>query len=293
MQTSAATVLKNDIKIRTGGGDTVEIIEKSNDFLGLNKFFRHTEGCAKPDIFYNRLKPIIVNAKQRNVEVISDSPPLIIKPAPVLIRRPGRVEVRPIIVKHRPETLVVPKRITKITRPVVKKFYQEKFQETEYPCKEEIIEEEIKRPFLKPSKPTCARTGDWLYNDIAAREDATIAEAELFGIGPRKLARKLDQIEREEEAIADAETFGDRRNYQLRDWRNYETYGFNRGFAGDIIEREEEAIAEAELLGASRPCSRRLHNFRNSDIIEKETIIDGSRFNGDIDYIGRSNNYYV
>lgn len=287
---SSATCLKNDIKIRPGCGcgETVEVIEKSNDFLGLNKFFGRTENCAKPDIFYNRLKPIIVNAKERNVEIVEDSPPLVIKPAPVLIRRPGRVEVRPIIVKHQPETLVVPKRITKITRPVVKKFYEEKFQETEYPFGEEIIEEKIKRPFLRPSRPKCARTGDWIYDDVVARE----AERELIGVGPRNLARKLDIIEREEEAIADAEILTGRRNYPLNGWRNFENFGNNRGFGRDIIAREEEAIAEAELLDGSRPCSRRLHNFGNLDIVEKETIIDRDRFNGDIDFVSRPRNYF-
>lgn len=57
--------------------------------------------------------------------------PVLIKPAPVVIQRAGKNEIRPVVETITSKPIVVNKKIIKIDRPIVKKYYQETFSQTE------------------------------------------------------------------------------------------------------------------------------------------------------------------
>lgn len=164
----------------------------------------------------------------------------------------------------------------------MKKYYEEKCQKTEFPFGEEIIEEKIQRPFIRPTRPKCARTGEWLYDDVVGGgRDGTIAEAELLaadgvvggGFRSRHFANRLNQIEREE-AIVDAELSGRTRNYP---YRNYESIGFDR----NIIDREEavDAIIDRERLnnGIGFVGGNYYRNGFKTNIIDREEAREARR----------------
>lgn len=89
--------------------------------------------CAKPEpkpkVYINKQAPIVINRKAQSY-VVNAGAPVIIKPAPVVIQRPGHSEFRPIVQTVTSAPIIVDKKIIKIERPIVKKFYQEAFSQT-------------------------------------------------------------------------------------------------------------------------------------------------------------------
>lgn len=90
-------------------------------------------------MYIQQQPPIVVDRKAQNV-VVKASAPILIKPAPVIINRPGQVEVRPVVIKHQPKPVVVKKKIVQVSRPIVKKYYVEKYSKQEdCPCKDQTV----------------------------------------------------------------------------------------------------------------------------------------------------------
>lgn len=83
-------------------------------------------------MYINRQPAIIVNRKAQSF-VVNAGAPVIIKPAPVVIQRPGSSEYRPYEQTITSPPIIVNKKIIKIDRPIVKKFYQEAYSQQE-PC---------------------------------------------------------------------------------------------------------------------------------------------------------------
>lgn len=99
-------------------------------------------------MFVNRAKPVYVTGKSRRV-VVPASEPIVVKPAPVVIRQKGDVEVRPIHITKQPPPLIVTKKIVKLHQPIVKKYYVEQYRKHEEGCPAHIISEKV-------SKKTCS-----------------------------------------------------------------------------------------------------------------------------------------
>lgn len=94
----------------------------------------------KPKVIINRQPPIVVN-RQAQKYVVKAGKPMVVKPAPVVINRPKSVEVRPVVIEHTEKPIIVTKKIVKISRPIVKKYFVEKYSKTEAcPCNEKVID---------------------------------------------------------------------------------------------------------------------------------------------------------
>lgn len=93
----------------------------------------------KPEIFVHQLKPIVIKEKPRNI-VVEAGKPQIFRSPPVFIHRKGKVHhLPPNIVLHHQKPLFLTEKVIKVSRPVHKKVFVEKFIKKEYPCKDEII----------------------------------------------------------------------------------------------------------------------------------------------------------
>lgn len=98
-------------------------------------------GCTaqKPHVYVQQQPPIVIDRPPQSL-VVKAPAPILVRPAPVIINRPGPVEVRPVVVKHQPKPVVVTKKILKVSRPIVKKYYVEKYSKTEpCPCNDEVV----------------------------------------------------------------------------------------------------------------------------------------------------------
>lgn len=98
-------------------------------------------------MFVNRGKPMYVTGKSRHV-VVPASEPIVVKPAPVVIRQKADVEVRPIHITKQPPPLIVTKKIVKLHQPIVKKYYVESYRKHEEGLPAHIVSQKI-------SKKTC------------------------------------------------------------------------------------------------------------------------------------------
>lgn len=107
----------------------------------------HVNEQVKGKVYVNNAKPLYVTGKSRRV-VVPASEPIVVKPAPVVIRQKGDVEVRPIHITKQPPPLIVTKKIVKLHQPIVKKYYVEKYRKHEEGCPEHIISQKV-------SKKTC------------------------------------------------------------------------------------------------------------------------------------------
>lgn len=81
-------------------------------------------------MYINRQPAIIVNRKAQSF-VVNAGAPVIIKPAPVVIQRPGTSEYRPYEQTISSPPIIVDKKIIKIDRPIVKKYYHESYSQAE------------------------------------------------------------------------------------------------------------------------------------------------------------------
>lgn len=98
-------------------------------------------------MFVNRAKPLYVTGKSRRV-VVPAGKSIVVKPAPVVIRQKGDVEVRPIHITKQPPPLIVTKKIVKLHRPIIKKYYVEKYRRQEEGLPAHIVSQKV-------SKKTC------------------------------------------------------------------------------------------------------------------------------------------
>lgn len=102
-------------------------------------------GCApappttpKPKIFINKQAPIVINRPAQSYTV-SAGKPVVVKPAPVVIQRAGKSEVRPYVINVTGRPIVVNKKILKIDRPIIKKVFVEQYSQQEpNPCDEPV-----------------------------------------------------------------------------------------------------------------------------------------------------------
>lgn len=102
---------------------------QSFDFV-MPSLIQCFDSLSLEQVFINRQPAIIVNRKAQSF-VVNAGAPVIIKPAPVVIQRPGSSEYRPYVQTVTSAPIVVTKKIIKIDRPIVKKFYQEAYSQTE------------------------------------------------------------------------------------------------------------------------------------------------------------------
>lgn len=80
-------------------------------------------------MYINKQPPIVINRKALSF-VVQAGAPVIIKPAPVVIQKPGQSEYRPYVQTVTSAPIIVDKKIIKIERPIVKKYYQEAYSQT-------------------------------------------------------------------------------------------------------------------------------------------------------------------
>lgn len=112
---------------------------------------RRREPCSrKADVFVHKLKPIVVHEKAQHYNVNAGRP-TIVKTPPVVIHRQGHVKHEEHVVRHRPAPLFLTEEITKVSRPVHKKVYVEKFIRKEHPCSDEVVQ----RRLIKSHGPSC------------------------------------------------------------------------------------------------------------------------------------------
>lgn len=84
----------------------------------------------KPKVFINKQQPIVINRPAQSY-VVNAGAPVHIRPAPVVIQSQGKSEYRPYVQTITSKPIVVDKKIIKIERPIVKKYYEEKYSKTE------------------------------------------------------------------------------------------------------------------------------------------------------------------
>lgn len=133
---SESASLRENLKVRIRQKETIREVEP-------------TCACKQPKekVFVNRAKPLYVTGKSRRV-VVPASEPIVVKPAPVVIRQKADVEVRPIHITKQPPPLIVTKKIVKLHQPIVKKFYVESYRKHEEGGPAHIVSQKV-------SKKTC------------------------------------------------------------------------------------------------------------------------------------------
>lgn len=133
------------MKIKIHQKETIREVEPSctcKGHKGHNGYKEHKE-----KVFVNHAKPLYVTGKSRRV-VVPAGDAIIVKPAPVVIRQKGDVEVRPIHITKQPPPLIVTKKIVKLHQPIIKKYYVEKYRRTEEGSPAHIVSQKV-------SKKTC------------------------------------------------------------------------------------------------------------------------------------------
>lgn len=97
----------------------------------------------KPEVFVHKLAPIVVNAKPRHI-VVEAGKPQIIRTPPVFIHRKGQVHHEsPRVVHHQSKPIFLTEKILKVSRPIHKKVFVEKFVREESAGHEEVVEKKL------------------------------------------------------------------------------------------------------------------------------------------------------
>lgn len=81
-----------------------------------------------PKVFVHKQPPIVINRPPQSYTVNAGAP-VVVKPAPVVIHRPGKNEIRPVVVDVTSRPIVVTKKVIKIERPVIKKVFVEQYSQ--------------------------------------------------------------------------------------------------------------------------------------------------------------------
>lgn len=75
----------------------------------------------KPKVFVNKQPPIVINRKAQSYTINAGSP-VIVKPAPVVIQRPGSSEYVPTYETVTAAPIIVTKKIIKVDRPIIERY---------------------------------------------------------------------------------------------------------------------------------------------------------------------------
>lgn len=136
---SESASLRESLKLRIHQKETIREVEPS--------YKEKHEKQYKEKVFVNKAKPLYITGKSRRV-VVPASEPIVVKPAPVVIRQKGDVEIRPIHITKQPPPLIITKKIVKLHQPIIKKFYYEKYRKQEEGGPAHIVSQKV-------SKKTC------------------------------------------------------------------------------------------------------------------------------------------
>lgn len=97
----------------------------------------------KPDVFVHKLSPIVVNSKPRHI-VVEAGKPQVIRTQPVFIHRKGQVHYEaPRVVHHQQKPIYLTEKILKVSRPIHKKVFVEKYVKEEAAGAEEVVEKKL------------------------------------------------------------------------------------------------------------------------------------------------------
>lgn len=93
----------------------------------------------KPKVYVNKQPPIVINRKAQSY-VVNAGPAVVIKPAAVVIQRPGQCETVPYTLTVTAKPIIVKKKIIQVSRPIIKKYFVEQYSKTEdCNCKDKVV----------------------------------------------------------------------------------------------------------------------------------------------------------